>query len=429
MNRKKRLSILILSLVLIISCIGMSSCQILQLALGGTGEDTLTKNDVQQMINNSMGDNVTVNGGDNYNVTISGAEQNNAAAGKALLSAVSIRCIFKTVNYGTSYQPGATASREKASAGSGVIYKLDKTKGDAYIITNYHVVYYNQANTENGISDNITVYLYGQENTMYAIPATYVGGSMNYDLAILKVEGSRVLAESNAMAVSFADSDEVSVLDRAIAIGNPEALGISATLGYINVDSEYIQMEGADGMTAIQIRVMRMDTAVNSGNSGGGLFNDKGELIGIVNAKLTDSENMSYAIPSNFVKYVAENILYYCDGQKNENVHRCFLGITVQASRLYTEYDQETGKVHKREDVGVISVENNSLATGVIEAGDVINSITVDGVTYEVNRMYIVTDSMLNARVGSVVVINVTRGARTLDLTIEIKESSLTVVK
>jgi serine protease Do len=403
----------------------MSSC----IVLGYNNDDYVTKGDVQQMINASMNGNVTVEGGDNYNVTISGASQDHAAAGKALLSAVSIRCVFQTTSYGTSFQPGGMSSREKTSAGSGVIYKIDKNNGDAYVITNYHVVYNSQSNTENGISKNIKVYLYGQENDAYAIPATYVGGSMNYDLAVLKIDGSRVLAESNAVAVTFADSNNVAVLDQAIAVGNPEALGISATLGYINVDSEYITMEGADGITEIQIRVMRMDTAVNSGNSGGGLFNNKGELIGIVNAKLTSSENMSYAIPSNFVKCVADNILYYCDGKSTENVFRCYLGITVSASKLYTVYDKDTGKVHKREEISIASIEKNSLASGVLEAGDVINSITVDGVKYDVNRMYIVTDSMLNARIGSVVTINVTRGEQTLDLTIEITESSLAVIK
>ncbi len=425
---KKRSSFAIFLIILIASCFCMSSCYLVDFSFGDT-EDYLTKSEVEQMINNNMGENVTVEGGNNYNVTIDGVSQDNAAAGKALLSAVSVRCTFKTTAYGTTYQPGATASREKSSAGSGVIYKLDKNKGEAYIITNYHVVYYNQSNTENGISDNITVYLYGQESNEYAIPATYVGGSMNYDLAVLKVDGSKIIAESNAAAVSFADSNNVVVLDQAIAVGNPEALGISATLGYINVDSEYIQMEGADGVTAIQIRVMRMDTAVNGGNSGGGLFNNRGELIGIVNAKLTNSENMSYAIPSNFVKYVAENILYYCDGSSNENVYRCYLGITVQASRLYTEYDEANGKLHKREDVGVVSVSDGSLAKGVIEVGDIINSITVDGVTYDVDRMYIVTDSMLNARVGSLVTVNVTRGGKSIDVNITITESSMALIK
>lgn len=203
-----------------------------------------------------MNGNITVEGGDNYNVTINAVDRENASAAKALLSSVSIKCVFNTASFSSSYQPGTTSSREKSSAGSGVIYKLDKNNGDAYIITNYHVVYYSQSNTENGISDNIKVYLYGQESEDYAIRATYVGGSMNYDLAVLKVDGSRILAESNAVAAAFANSDDVAILDRAIAVGNPEALGISATLGHVNVDSEYIKMEGADGATTIQIRVM-----------------------------------------------------------------------------------------------------------------------------------------------------------------------------
>ncbi len=422
MNKKIKISALILAMALIATA--LTSC----FALSTANTDYLTRAELQQMINNSLSGNVTVEGGDNYDVTINGVIQDHAAAGKALLSAVSVKCVFKTTSYGSVYQPGLT-TKEKTSAGSGVIYKLDKYNGDAYVITNYHVVYNHQSNTENGISDDIRVYLYGQESDTYAIPATYVGGSMNYDLAILKISGSRVLAESNAVAVTLADSNNVAVLDQAIAVGNPEDLGISATLGYVNVDSEYIQMEGADGATAIQLRVMRMDTAVNSGNSGGGLFNNKGELIGIVNAKLTSSENMSYAIPSNFVKYVAENILHYCDGTIHENVYRCYLGITVSASKLYTVYDKESGKVLKREEISVVSIERGSLADGVLKEGDLINSITVDGTKYDVNRMYIVTDSMLNARVGSVVIVNVTRGGESIDLSIEITESALTAIK
>ena len=416
----KRRYISALAIVLIFSCFIMSSCMFL-----GSGEGYLTEDQVKQMLNNSMNGNVTVEGGDNYNITINGVSQDNAAAGKSLLSAVSIKCIFKTVSYGGFYPSG----REKTAAGSGVIYKIDKENGDAYIITNYHVVYYSQASTENHISNNITVYLYGQENEAYAIPATYIGGSMEYDLAVLKVTGSRVIAESNAMAATFADSEQVSVLDQAIAVGNPEALGISATFGYVNVDSEYIDMEGADGVTPIKIRVMRIDTAVNSGNSGGGLFNNKGEIIGIVNAKLASSENMSYAIPSNFVKYVVENIIYYCDGKDNEQVIRCYLGINVGVSEMYTVYSTETGKVHKREKVVVGSVASGGIANGLLKPGDIIHSITIDGVTYEAFRSYIVIDAMINARAGSEVTLRVTRAGTLIEVPIPISESVLTAIK
>ena len=422
MKNRTKLSALILSIILIFSCFGMSSC-ILRL----DEEDYVSKSEVEQMIKNGMYGDITVEGGDNYNVTINADDRENVAAGKALLSVVSIKCVFKT--YSQGLYPGGSSSKEKAAAGSGVIYKLDKNRGEAYIITNYHVVYYSGANTENGISNDITVYLYGQESSEYAIPAKYVGGSMNYDLAVLKVEASRVLAESNAMAAEFADSNEVAVLDQAIAVGNPEALGISATLGYVNVDSEYITLEGADGSTTIQIRVMRIDTAVNGGNSGGGLFDSHGNLIGIVNAKLTESENMGYALPSNFVKYVADNILFYCDGTDRESVYRCYLGITVAAKELYTEYDKETGRVHRRETVSISSIENSSIAKDTLAVGDVINSIVIDGVEYDVTRMYVVTDAMLNARVGSVVKINITRNGAKQSVTITITEGALTVVE
>jgi serine protease Do len=264
---------------------------------------------------------------------------------------------------------------------------------------------------------------------MYAIPATYVGGSMEYDIAVLKVKGSRVLAESNATEAIFADSDNISVLDQAIAVGNPEDLGLSATLGHVSVDSEYITMNASDGLSVVQQRVIRIDTPINSGNSGGGLFNSSGEVIGIVNAKLMSSENMGYALPSSFVKYVAENIIYYCDGTQYENVYRCYLGIEVRASKMYTVYDLDTGKVLKREEVSVSKLTDGGLAIGKLQVGDVINSITIDGVKYDTVRLHSVTDPMLNARVGSVVVVNVTRDGVVMDVAITISNASLTMIK
>ena len=352
------------------------------------------------------GTTINVQGGPNYDIDISSTSSSNMlAASKALLSSVSI-----------------TTS---TSAGSGVIYKLEKEKGNAYIITNYHVVYDNGS-----INSEIYAYLYGMEASDYAIPATYVGGSMNYDIAVLKVTGSTILMESNAAAVSVADSDDVAILDTAIAIGNPEGQGISATVGCINVDSENISVgfQIYNKVQRITLRVMRTDAAVNSGNSGGGLFNAKGELIGIVNAKDADSstDNIGYAIPSNVAKAIAENILYYCDGQTKQNVYRCMLGVTVGIKDLYTEYDTGTGKIYKRETVMLTEVLESGAANGILKTGDVINSITIDGVKHEVSRTYHIIDTMLYARVGSMVVINITRDGSVSDITVPIVESMLT---
>jgi len=410
-------------LVMTLAVGSLSSCFLFErnglgnISIGGDGEGGVT---------------INLEGGPNYeeiNIT-STADKNLLAASKALLSSVSVRCTFEEYQY--SWTGSQTGTTETGAAGSGVIYKLDKNSGDAYIITNYHVVYNANSTAQNGISKNIYVYLYGMEmatseNTNYAIPAEYVGGSMSYDIAVLKVTDSTVLMESNAMAVSVADSDRVTILDTAIAIGNPGDGGISATVGNINVDSEqiYVQFETSGGTQPVQLRVMRTDAAVNSGNSGGGLFNDKGELIGIVNAKDADQtvDNIGYAIPSNVAKAIAENVIHYSDG----TVKRCMLGITVGVKSYSTKYDLETGKIYKLEEVVVTELTSGAAAKGILEVGDVINSITVDGVKHEVSRIHHVVDSMLYARVGSSVVINVTRGGVKTDLTLPITENMLTV--
>ncbi len=417
----RRRIISIISLVTtIMLCISLSSCALMDALLdsGTTGG------------NNSLPNgNITVEGGDSYDVTINNPEANInvLAASKGLLSAVSIVCVHDVYQYGV----GGIATTSKAYfSGAGVIYKLDKNRGEAYIITNYHVVYEGTSTSPNQISQDITVYLYGQESSDYGIKATYIGGSMNYDLAVLKVENSKVLMESNAQAVSISDSDKLNVLDTAIAIGNPEGAGLSATVGYINVDSEYItlSMNTPQGTKDINLRAMRIDAAVNSGNSGGGLFNDTGELIGIVNAKSGDTkvDNIGYAIPSNVVRAVADNIIHYCDKTNKESVYRVLLGVTVTPSKQYTVYDPETGTLEKREEVSVSEVSQSGGVAGLLQGGDIINSITIDGVTHEVYRLHHVVDSMLDARVGSSVVMNITRNGTAMDVTVEITDKMLT---
>ncbi len=389
---KRKLAAILL--ILTLSVLSLSSCLMF---------------DIGSMESGSGGDKdkteINVQGGDNYDISInSTAPATLLAANKALLSSVSI---FTTT-----------------SAGSGVIYKLDKTKGDAYIITNFHVVY--NENTRS-ISPQIKAYLYGMEAQEYEINTQYVGGSKNYDIAILKVTGSRVLMESIAAQAETANSNDVAILDTAIAIGNAKGDGISATVGFINVDSENITVT-TDGFTAVSLRVMRTDAAVNSGNSGGGLYNEKGELIGIVNAKNADSEtdNIGFAIPSNVAVAVAENVIYHCDGTTKTSVYKYMLGITVSPASLSAKYDTESGKVHKVETVQVLSLTATSAVSGLIEVGDIINSITIDETKHEVTRTFHVVDSMLYVREGSVVVMNVTRGGTAIDVVIPIKAEMLT---
>ena len=188
-------------------------------------------------------------------------------------------------------------------------------------------------------------------------------------------------------------------------------------------------MTAADGKTSVSFRVMRVDTAINSGNSGGGLYDGEGNLIGIVNAKIVYDgvENIGYAIPSNIAKYVADNIIYY-DNQDaaNDSVKRILIGINVAIKRAYTSYDSESGKVHRMEDVTVSNVSSGSEASGKLAVGDVIKAVTVDGVKYDIVRTFNVIDVMLTVRQTSSVVFHIERGGEAMDVDIDVSNIKLT---
>ena len=308
--------------------------------------------------------------------------------------------------------------------GAGVIYKMNKTTGDAFIITNYHVVFDPDSDTRDGISDSISVYLYGGEYEELGIKAEYVGGSLHYDIAVLKISGSELLKNSHATPVSIFDSEEISLGESAIAIGNPKGLGIAATLGVVSVDSEYIEMTGADGVTDVEFRVMRVDTAVNSGNSGGGLFNSSGELIGIVNAKLQNEtvENIAYAIPSNLAVSVAENIIYNCLDTNIYQPQCALLNIMIQITDSHAEYDSENARIKIVEEISVYSVENGGAAGGKLMGGDILKSATLDGVSYEITRLHHL-DFLLDARPGDTITFTIDRDGIEKTVQITLKES------
>ena len=353
-----------------------------------------------------------------------------AAISKGLRSAVSIICNFQSTAQSGIGRPGSSGSQTQSysSAGSGVIYQLDKESGEAFIITNYHVVYDASCNTENGISDDISVYLYGSEVEERAIEATYVGGSLYYDIAVLYIEDSEVLKASDVCEIDIADSDKVAVGSYAIAIGNPEGYGISASLGIVSVDSEHITMTAADNKTEVSFRVMRIDAAVNHGNSGGGLFDDEGNLIGIVNAKIIEDgvEGIGYAIPSKIAIAVANNIIDYCHGNDSERVQRALLGVTVGTADSKAVYDSATGLMTIEESVFVYEISDTSIAKGVLQADDVLISATLNDITIEITRQHHIVDMMLDARVGDVIDFSIVRGGTEMTVSITITETCLT---
>lgn len=392
------------------------------------------------------------------------------ASSTALRSAVSIFAEheIQIVDYNniTHYTGGFAGVQENYgvkksithSAGAGVIYSLDKQQGDAYIITNYHVCYSADSIASDGISSNIVCYIYGAESISYkdlsnlteynkncrdykdcfkydaeglpiidygygAIVASYVGGSREYDIAVLKVSGSEVLKQSDAKQVDIEDSNTVGVGATAIAVGNPNAYGLSVSSGIVSMDSEYISLK--IGNSTVTLREFRIDTPVNSGNSGGGLFDNKGRLIGIVNAKTssTEIENTNYAIPTNVAIGVAKNIIDNCDGiSRTISVLDTAMTINVEGSKAV--YDKDTGLYITQAEIVVESLIAEGVANNMgLKKGDILNSITivrgeenealygtVSEIDTQITREYILEDFLLNVRVGDVIQIKYTRG-------------------
>lgn len=365
---------------------------------------------------------------------------------KNITSVVSIYCGFtKTTYYGGGFIGGMLGGMPYTSpyytAGSGVVVELDKTEGDALIITNYHVIYDADSDAENGISDSIYLYPYGAYNgfslqsststyadtTKNSIKATYVGGAMDYDIAILRVEDNDYIKTSVMSEAQFSDSDEVRVGESVYAIGNPNGEGISVTQGIISVESEYITMTSTDGSDrTVDYRVMRTDAAINGGNSGGALFNISGELIGIVNAKNVsdDVDNMGYALPGKQVKNLYDNILanYKQNGESGARV--ATLGVMVGTTGS-TAYFDEKGALRIREEFKVVKVVEGSAAAKLMQVNDTFKSIQVNnGETFYFTRRYQLLDQLLTVRKGDVVTLGVVRDGTETKIEISFNEDT-----
>ena len=383
-----------------------NSTQNLGVVVGKDGKDGIDGTDGIDGVDGKDG----ANGADGKDgaIIIQGEENNASSLSYAVANSIQSAVIIQ----GSYTDP--TTLQTGYSSGAGVIYQCNKAAGDAIIITNYHVVFNVNSQTENNICEQIDVFLYGAVSSDSIIEATYVGGSMHYDLAILKVTNSDVIKNSDVSAVNIKDSSKVHVGDTAFAIGNPKADGFSVTAGIVSVDSENIELTLADDETYGSIRVMRVDTPINSGNSGGGLFDESGNLIGIVNAKYSDAkiENIGYAIPSSTVVAIVENLLDYCLDTDNETIKRPLLGISVQIQNPHSKYDSETGFVEIYEDPTVVEIVSfSSIAFGKLQIGDIIRKVEIQdsGEVFEITRQYQLLDALLHARIGDTVIITVER--------------------
>lgn len=273
-------------------------------------------------------------------------------------------------------------------AGSGVVLSAD-----GYIVTNYHVI--SGANT-------VTVTL--NDGTTY--DATVVGYDEANDIAVVKVNATgltpAVLGDSTALAVG----------DYVLAIGNPlGTLSGTVTDGIISALSRSITIDG-NSMTLLQT-----SAAVNPGNSGGGLFNAAGELIGIVNAKSSSDssgnsiDNIGFAIPINSVKAIIDDLITkgYVSG-------RIVLGVS-----LIEISDSRTAAYYGLDETGVYlqSVETGSLADlGGMKAGDRV--VSFHGVKIGSNSD--LTDALAACSVGDRVEVKVSRSGKEYTLSLTLTE-------
>lgn len=175
-------------------------------------------------------------------------------------------------------------------AGSGVIIS-----DDGYIITNNHVIC---DDSGTNVADNITVRLTNGEE----YKATAIGADADSDIAVLKIE-----AENLTFAVA-GNSDNLAVGEEVVVVGNPLGeLGGTVTNGIVSATEREMDVNG------VTMHLIQSNAAVNPGNSGGGMFNMKGELIGIVNAKSsgTGIEGLGFAIPINEALNINAQLLQY----------------------------------------------------------------------------------------------------------------------
>lgn len=239
---------------------------------------------------------------------------------------------------------GITSS--SAVSGSGFI-----VTENGYIITNYHVIEY-------AYKGNLAINVMLHDGSKYE--AIIIGVEEDNDIAVLKIDAS------NLNPVAVGDSDALFVGDTVYAVGNPLGeLEFSMSTGHVSALDRLITTEE----NSEPINMFQLDAAVNSGNSGGPVYNARGEVVGVVTAKYSDTgvEGIGFAIPINDAVSIANDLI-----TKGYVTGKAYLGIKLD-DRYNSMYSQYYGMP-----IGafVYSVESGSCAEKAgIQAGDIITQL------------------------------------------------------
>jgi len=433
---------------------------------GQNGKDGQNGQDltIDAIFEKAVGYGLYENNAEGYKQFLKDYFSNSSANNSKVVEEVANKCLNQVVSIYCENNSG------NISAGAGVFYKINTTENYAYIITNYHVITcQDEVSTVFGSTYNyyqattIKVYLYGSETLSLnangtlktygsnAMDATVVGGSANYDLAVLKISGEsfNIIKQSSSKAVTFANSDNVSLGSLAVAVGNPMGAGIAVNSGVISCDSEYVNL--LIGGSGRAVRCLRIDTPINGGNSGGGLFDKNGNLLGIVNAKKADYlntkdnsiisyENVGYAIAGNNVKNVVENIIDFYEinynSEKDDNtvgVYKFLIGVELGIENPRNVYSEKYNTNTLYEDVVVSKVNDNSIAKTIgMVSGDKIVKVNVENTTngnreYTITRRFQLLDNMLTLRENEIVTYTVLRIDANTGLETEVELTPFTV--
>ena len=333
----------------------------------------------------------TVTPADNISINTSGditiAE---AIADKAMPSVVGISTVAEQSysgfggfggfwNFG-----GGGGTYDTTMVGTGVI--VDKA---GYILTNSHVV-------NDGDAKSVTVSLYDGSD----VEGTVLWNDSTLDLAVVKIEDT-----GDLIAAELGDSDTVKIGAYAAAIGNPLGLEFERSMsqGIISGLNRSIEVsDGSSGKTTTMEGLMQTDATINSGNSGGPLFNSKGQVIGINTAKASSGEGMGFAIPINVAKPIVEQI------KASGNYERPYIGISGISLQEQQQYSSDALIEQFGTDKGiyVASVSpNGGAAAAGLQQGDIITE--VNGV--EVGTMNKLNQELVQYAIGDSVTLTVMR--------------------
>ncbi|NNC24382.1 trypsin-like serine protease [Salinisphaera sp. USBA-960] len=229
-----------------------------------------------------------------------------------------MRRFFKQFNGGKMQKK----QRTERAAGSGFVVD---SKGE--ILTNYHVIANALEKDSTKVKKNATINV--QFGSKDKLAASVVGVDQSYDLALLKLKDPDKLPD-DADALKFADSNNIQVGEKAIAIGNPFLLQSTVTEGIVSA----INREQASKVSGVPISYIQTDAAINPGSSGGPLLNSQGRVIGIndeIFAPHGTFIGVGLAIPSNLVRKNIDEL------KKGGVIKKAMIGVAVQPLEKYPE--------------------------------------------------------------------------------------------